>query len=153
MSAKDAVERAVLLLVSGLATEAVVEALVSKMGLSRKQAATAVKKAEKKIVIAANYDRTKELGTAIARLHDLYRRAVAIQDTKTALQIQRELNKLLDLYDRPAANAEPLDTGHEELARQYLIRLGLGDEATPLVELCRRAAAKILQLETSSTEK
>lgn len=142
------IDRAVLLLVSGLNLEAVVTTLREKLGIPPAAATAAAKKAEKKIILAANYDRTKELGTAIARLNDLYRRAVAIQDTKTALQIQREINRLLDLYDHPITSAEA-DTMDSEaaLARRYLQGLGLGDDGTPLPELCRRAAAKILNAE------
>lgn len=147
---QDLIDRAVLLLVSGLTLDAVTTTLQQKLGATPARAAAVAKKAEKKIVLAANYDRTKELGTAIARLNDLYRRAVAIQDTKTALQIQREINKLLDLYDRPApAAAEDLPDGEAELARRYLQGLGLGDDSTPLPELCRRAAAKILNANLS----
>ncbi|HOM18470.1 MAG TPA: hypothetical protein PLQ00_14160 [Thermoguttaceae bacterium] len=141
------IDQAILLLVSGLSAEAAANALQSKLGVSAAQAIAAAKEAEKKIILAANYDRTKELGTAISRLNDLYRRAVAIQDTKTALQIQRELNKLLDLYDHPmAAEMEHVDT--ESLSRSYLQGLGLGDADTPLPELCRRAAMKLIEYET-----
>lgn len=146
---QELIDRAVLLIVSGLSVEAAAGTLQSKLGVTAAKAAAAAKKAEKKIVLAANYDRTRELGTAIARLNDLYRRAVAIQDTKTALQIQREINKLLDLYDRPL----PTETGEtdeteQNLARRYLEGLGLGDAETPLAELCRRAAAKLLEVQT-----
>jgi hypothetical protein len=149
MEEHEAVERAVLLLVSGMSLEAAVETLKGKLGLSPRKAEAVAKKAQKKIVLAANYDKTQELGTAIARLNDLYRRAVAIQDTKTALAIQRELNKLLDLYDRPVS--ESASTNDDEtIAREYLIKLGLGDETTPLPELCRRAAARIIDLQIAA---
>lgn len=39
-----------------------------------------------------------ELGRALARLDDLYRRNMAIQDYKAALQVQRERSKLLGIY-------------------------------------------------------
>lgn len=147
---QDLIDRAVLLIVSGMTTEAAATTLHSKLGVTVTKAAAVAKKAEKKIVLAANYDRTRELGTAIARLNDLYRRAVAIQDTKTALQIQRELNKLLDLYDRPLpGEAGDVTDDEKALARRYLEGLGLGDAETPLAELCRRAAARILEVQTT----
>jgi len=147
-SDQELIDRAVLLIVSGMSVEAAAATLQSKLGVTAAKAAAVAKKAEKKIILAANYDRTKELGTAIARLNDLYRRAVAIQDTKTALQIQREINRLLDLYDRQMPAEDPAGTEFD--ARQYLIKLGLGDESTPLVELCRRAAARIIELQTAA---
>ncbi|HOM17357.1 MAG TPA: hypothetical protein PK777_08125 [Thermoguttaceae bacterium] len=147
-SEQEFLDRAVLLLVSGQPPESVRTILQEKMGLKAAQATAVVQKAEKKIFLAARYDRQKELGTAIARLHDLYRRATAIQDTKTALQVQRELNKLLDLYEQPASWVEGADANaEEEAARRYLVKLGLGDSRTGLPELCRRAAARILELE------
>jgi hypothetical protein len=141
------------MMVSGLSSDAVLAALTSKLGLTPAAAKATVEDAEKRIVLAANYDRTRELGTAIARLNDLYRRAVAIQDTKTALQTQRELNRLLNLYEPPAdatltqADADTI----EAHSRRYLDSLALGDASTPLPELCRRAAARILALESRKT--
>lgn len=151
MEDTQAVERAVLMLVSGMTLDATITTLKEKIGVAAKKAESIAKKAQKKIILAAHYDKTKELGTAIARLNDLYRRAVAIQDTKTALAIQREINKLLDLYDKPTDTAATDITDSEnELARRYLANLGLGDESTPLPELCRRAAAKIIALQATT---
>lgn len=47
---------------------------------------------------SAAFDRNTELGRAISRLHDLYSRSYRVQDFKTCLTIQRELNELLGLY-------------------------------------------------------
>lgn len=151
---QELIDRAILMIVSGLTVENTASTLVTKLGLTPAKAEAIAKKAEKRIVLAANYDRTRELGTAIARLNDLYRRAVAIQDTKTALQIQREINKLLDLYDRPIpAETEDLNDAAAALARRYLQGLGLGDDTTPLPELCRRAAAKLIEYEARNRSK
>ncbi len=81
-------------------------------------------------------------------LNDLYRRALAIQDTKTALAAQKELNKLLELYrlaGASAADGRRAVSAEIETARRHLTPLGLGDETTPLAELCRRAVLRVLR--------
>ena len=46
---------------------------------------------------AAELDTEIELGKAVARLNHLYQQTVKVQDFKTALQIQKEINKVLEL--------------------------------------------------------
>ena len=53
----------------------------------------------------ANPDIDLERGQASERLHMLFLSAMKIQDYKTALAVQKELNKLTRLYDRPAVAA------------------------------------------------
>ena len=57
-----------------------------------------VNQARKRITVAADYTRDEQLGKAVIRLDDLYAKSIAAQDTRTALQAQRELNRLLSLY-------------------------------------------------------
>jgi len=51
------------------------------------------------------YYRPREFGRAIARLHDLYKRAMKVMDFKAALAVQRELNGLLALHEPAAPQA------------------------------------------------
>jgi hypothetical protein len=44
------------------------------------------------------YDRQEELGRALFRLNTLFSKSMKIQDYKTALQAQKELNHLLGLH-------------------------------------------------------
>lgn len=150
---QEVLDKIVLLLVSG-ATRSVVEEAICKLGLVGELAASAIAEARMRIQIAARWDRNDQLGTALVRLNDIYRRALAAQDAKTALAVQKELNRLLDLY-RPSA-APPEKTGGERslpdssataeiaAARAYLVPLKLGDERTPLSELCRLAVLRII---------
>lgn len=46
---------------------------------------------------AASVDTDAEFGLAFVRLNDLYMDAKKVQDTRTALQVQKEINKLLAL--------------------------------------------------------
>lgn len=57
-----------------------------------------VARATELIRASAAFDRNTELGRAISRLHDLYSRSYRVQDFKTCLTTQRELNELLGLY-------------------------------------------------------
>jgi hypothetical protein len=117
-------------------------------------AASAIAEARLRILIAARWQRDEQLGTALVRLNDIYRRALSAQDAKTALAVQKELNRLLDLY-RPAAKPPPAAPGDrpsspaavDEMAaaRAHLAPLGLGNESTPLAELCRLAVLRILR--------
>lgn len=64
---------------------------------------------------AAELDAEIELGKAVARLNHLYQQTIKVQDFKTALQIQKEINKVLQLkvtaekMRTPQQNATPAD--------------------------------------------
>ena len=53
--------------------------------------------ATKEFDVLADVDRRVIAGMALARLNELYARSLRIQDFKTALAVQRELNKLTGL--------------------------------------------------------
>jgi hypothetical protein len=146
-------EKILLLIISGLPPSAIAEA-AEKLGLTADQVPKAIADAKTAILIAAQFDRREQTGAALVRLNDLYRRSLAAQDTKSALSSQREINKLLDLY-QPAEGtpgpdgtpaAEILTDEAEEVAaaRRHLEPLGLAAPATPLPELARLAVLRIL---------
>jgi hypothetical protein len=149
MSPSDAINQAVLLLVSGASDDAAVEACV-KHGLPRPDAKAAVIDARRRITVAADYNRIEEVGTAYIRLHDLYRRSVEADDVKSALAAQKELNKLLDLY--AGLQSDELEDVEDdasergiiaaELAavREHLLPLELAPEDYPIAEHARIAA-------------
>jgi hypothetical protein len=56
---------------------------------------------------AANIDPQAEAGKAIARLNHLYQEAIKCQDHKTALSIQKEINKMLALTLRGTPASKP----------------------------------------------
>ncbi len=87
----------------------------------------------------------EQIGQAVARLDAMFKAATAAKDSKTALQAQRELNRLLDLYTGPGRS----ESGGEEvtdLRRQldliagHLLPLKLADEGYPVEEHARLAA-------------
>jgi hypothetical protein len=101
----DALDKVILLVVSGLSAAAITTACTAKLQLQADQVPALIAEAQRRIVLAAAFDRTREIGTAITRLTDLYNRCLRVQDVKTALGAQREINHLLDLYrtETPAA--------------------------------------------------
>ena len=104
----QAIDKVVLLMVSGLSEQAVAGACQQKLGMTPAKAKAAIRRARKLITLAADYNRDEQIGKAVVRLEDLYSRSLRVQDTKTALAAQRELNKLLDLY-RPPGRADDAD--------------------------------------------
>jgi hypothetical protein len=114
-----------------------------------KQAEKAIAEAGKRIAIAANFDRAEQVGISIRRLHDLFTASVTLEDVKTALAAQKELNKLMDLYagakiesGKPAADNSDAE---RELATvvAHLAPMDIAKEGTPAGELARIAAAII----------
>lgn len=121
---KEVIDKIVLLLVSGLARSSIEEA-AHKLGLDGESAASAIAEARTRIQIAAHWEPEEQMGTALVRLNDIYRRALAVQDAKTALAVQRELNRLLDLYRAPreptarqAAKATKADNQRSRISRR-----------------------------------
>ncbi len=114
-------------------------------------ATEAVKKAAKKITTAADYNRTKEAGTAYFRLNDIYKKALKSADIKTALAAQKEISKLIGLYGGVVQNMAS-DDGESDITDsqaeltaigKHLLPLGLAPDDYPLKEHARIAAEKI----------
>ena len=82
---------------------------------------------------------------AIRELDSLYQQAQVDGDIKAALAVRKELHKLHGLYQAPDRTDEP-DGESEALAviRGHLEPLGLAPEGTPVEELARLAALRIL---------
>lgn len=141
---QDVLDKLVLLLVSQVAGPALDEA-AARLGVPAEKIPDTIAEARRRLTVAADYSRDEQIGTAFVRLNDLYRRSLAVQDVKTALAAQRELNKLLHLY--PVKGTDTAPAGGTAAARACLVALGLGPDDTDLAELCRRAAARIVELE------
>jgi hypothetical protein len=144
----EQIDKIVLFLTAGYRVDAIIAQCVKSFGVDEEQARKLVDEARRKITVAADYAREEQLGTAITRLNDLYSKSVASQDTRTALQAQRELNRLMGLYA-----AAPMDSGggDDDAARRldliagYILPLKLTDERYPVEEHARVAAEIIRQ--------
>jgi len=152
--------RVILLLASLQDRAAVAEACRSKLEIPDGQVDATIEEARRQITLAADYHRNQELGRAITRLNDCYERSLKIQDVKTALAAQKEINKLLDLYRPTDGPVDPdRETTHDqavdELAevRDHLAPLGLADDETSTVELARLAVAAICEHDARNSDK
>ena len=137
-------DRIVLLLTNGMSVEAA-EGYCVKQGQDLDAARRTVADARQRITVAADYARDEQLGKAVMRLDDLYAKSIAAQDTRTALQAQRELNRLLCLYSAGERGQNVADGSDEaaqrlELIAGYLLPLRLTDERYPVEEHARMAS-------------
>lgn len=141
------IEQIVLLMIGGLSDALLHTAAVEKLKMTPEKAAAAINEARRVITIAADYNRHEQLGKAVKRIDALYSTSVKMQDAKTALACQRELNKLLSLYEPTAVipPTKPTEENAEAKAiRLHLVPLGLASESAPLAEHCRIAALKLI---------
>lgn len=150
MNDREVIDRLVLMLVSGVTPESAERAAVEKMGIAIRTAKRLIRKARQSITLAAGFNRDDEIGTAYLRLNDLFSRALKTQDTKTALAAQRELNRLMALYEQPPAEADDggadaHETQELDLIRQHLLPLQLAPDTYPLHEHARIAADLVRQ--------
>jgi hypothetical protein len=138
-------DRILLLLVNGMSVEAA-EGYCLQQGMDLETAKRLVAEARQRITVAADYTREEQLGLAVRRLEDLYSKSIAAKDTRTALQAQREINRLLGLYAPKSPAAEEPAGGSDDGARrlalidQYLRPLELTDDRYPTEEHARVAA-------------
>ena len=88
----------VLLIVSLADRAKVAEAAIEKLGIGPSEVHVAISEAYERIRQAARWANDKALGESITRLNDLYERALRVQDVKSALAAQKELNKLRNTY-------------------------------------------------------
>ena len=142
-------DRIVLLLINGMSTEAATGFCIQQ-GQSPDEAPRIVEEARKRITVAADYTRDEQLGKAVMRLEDLYAKSMAAKDIRTALQAQRELNRLLSLYaDTRQSESGEDDSDAGELRKQlnliasYLVPLKLAEPSYPVEEHARLAAETI----------
>ncbi len=162
----DPIEKAQLLLIRGASAIDVQRALV-KDGMSMDQAGQIVADARRAIVVTADYNRDEELGRAKQQLEDLYRRCLRSAcnacgrgaDEKTALNVRKELSRLLGLAqpggggrklleaaaDAGAAIGDDISAVREQLdlIGSYLRPLGLVEATYPVSEHARAAAEMI----------
>mgnify|MGYP000151929405 CR=1 FL=1 len=146
-----ALDKVLLLMVSGLSAGELASACTSKLGVQAADVDALIASARRKLTVAAEFNRDEKIGEAVTRLNDLYARAIRATDLKTSAMVQRELNKLLGLYwrpreDTPKPGAEPGESPEaKELAviREHLEPLNLAPKGHPIREIARIAAEAI----------
>ncbi len=103
------VDAVLLLMVSGLTQADLEAAAIEKLGIDASDVVAVIAAARRRLKDAADFDQAERLGEAIVRLTDIYARCVRSQDLRTALQAQKELNRLLDLHGSRAAKSGDVD--------------------------------------------
>lgn len=114
-----------------------------------------IAEARKRITVAADYTRDEQLGKAIMRMEDLYAKCMASGDLRSAIQAQKELNRLLALYETNSQkNLEGQMTEREKVLQEqldvissYLKPLKLVSEDYPVFEHARVAANRLWDLD------
>ena len=143
-------EKIVLLMASGMTGDELKDA-AGKLEITTDDVEKVIRDARRKIHKAAKVNQAQAIGTALARLNDIYRRALQANDGRTALQAQKELNKLQDLYHGPTKSSttstDKASNIELEKIKAHLIPLALADGSYPLAEHARLAAELIRQLQ------
>lgn len=87
------------LLVSGATRQQILQYVAKKTDwkLADRQVDNYIAKATERITAAGKTRREEELGKAVLRLQQLYFMCLTLQNFQTALNVQREINKLLGL--------------------------------------------------------
>ncbi len=143
----DRIQQVILWMVSGLSEKGLRDAAEGKLGLGPSEVPELLAEARRRLTVAAEYNRDEMIGTALTRLNDIYGRCVRSEDWAKALQAQKEINRLADLYAKQApedvAGGGEDGSGELEGIAQHLLPLGLLSEEYPLSEHARVAAERI----------
>lgn len=163
-------ERVLLWMVSGMSGTALESAVVGKFEIEPDEAKAIIADARRRLTLAAEYNRDEMIGTALARLNDLYGRCIREQgdpqsnaqsdrqNKMMALNVQREINRLAGLYEKPGADrasSDVDDSAAEELeaVAGHLLTLKLAGKVYPLREHARLAVQRIVLLTAKLDEK
>ena len=142
-------DQVLLFLVAGTRADAVETYCVGPGKQTPEQAKIIIAEARKRLTIAATFNRDEQFGKAISRLEDLYSKSITAADIRSALQAQRELNRLLNLYSdnrTTEANAGDLEMLRQlDLVSTALLPLNLVAADYPIEEHAR-VAAEVIRL-------
>ena len=133
--------------------ELVQRACVEKLGFSEVDAKATVEKALQEITLAADFDRREQIGKAVIRLEDIYEKSMKIQEQKTALSTQKEINKLLALYSKDEDRQGESNTNTEELARirDQIQPFQTQNSDVPVAEMVRLLLLDYMRLKQNAT--
>lgn len=150
LSPKALLGQALLEILNGMTKEKV-KSYLEGQGASRRSASKILRDARRRISVAAEFDHVEQLGKAVMRLEQIYAATMAAKDTKTALQTQREINRLTGLYSESVQGGSGDGADVAELRRQlnliasYLLPLKVAHDSYPLEEHAR-VAGEIIRL-------
>jgi len=129
------------------------------LGISKADLPIVLAEARSMILSAAKRDRKAQAGMSISRLNDLYSRCLREGDLPTALAVQKDMNRLDDLYNADPATDDDVAGDADELRDQtkaalaYLLPLKLADADRPLSEHARLAVGRVVELESQLSQR
>ena len=145
-----ALDAVIALFVKGFRPERIAELLAADKSATIAAAAVTayIDEARRLVTLAADYDRDEELGRAIRRFHEIYADASTAKEHRCRIDAQKELCRLMRLYDDPEAAGATRGTTAAEADLErivgYLAPLDLAPTNTPPAELVRLAVEEIL---------
>ena len=153
----EVLDAIVLLIVSGTSENNIASICVERFGIKGELAQKKITEAKTQITVAADFNRQDEVGTAYIRLNDLYTRSLNGDDVKTALASQKELNKLLSLYEPEHGSVLALGVGEDGLGEldvvaSHLLPLALASAEYPISEHARIAASFIRKMDRKNDQ-
>lgn len=144
------IERVSELIVSGLTTRQVQKYVAEKhadWNATPKDVMGYVRAAQRLVGKAASVDLKSKTGMAIKRLETIFAMSLRVNDTKTALATQKEINRMHGLaeiagknFNRDAERETMEARRTAEAIRAYLVPLQLAPEHVPIEEHARLAA-------------
>ena len=128
--------------------------MTEKLKVDQKDVKKIIELCRRKIRLAADFDAEEALGRGLTRLNILYEKCVKVQDFKTALGVQKELNKLQAIYQKrkeeeePTIRAEIVDETGEKV-REILnsIRPESTPENAPITEIAKAIVRRQIEIE------
>lgn len=155
------VDQVVLAMVKGKARDELRAHCLGPLGMGEAEVEAVIAEARRRITVCADYDRAEQIGMAMRRCERIIEVALTETtltpaNTNAALAAQREINKLLGLYDDPSPEKSKHGAGATDPAaeleaiRGHLMPLELVDPAYPLSEHARVAAINVLRARASS---
>ncbi|MDR1382786.1 MAG: hypothetical protein LBJ67_02900, partial [Planctomycetaceae bacterium] len=108
----SALNDVIVLLVTSRDSASVMEYCTKNYGLKASDSEKLVKEAQKRIVLAADYDRREEIGRAVIRFDAIYEECIKSSDSKTALSANIGKCRLLGLYEKEG-QVDRTDVGND----------------------------------------
>lgn len=105
------IQRVYEMLLSAESRPAIIQYAAEKWQISPRQTDTLIKRATEEIGKRADTIKNRELGRSLARLNLLYNKASRLQDYTLALNIIKETNKLLALYEPQVKHVDLTSSG------------------------------------------
>lgn len=144
---RDAKARTVVLTLND--DELAATVIAPRFGLTIDEARALIVQIKEELKERSAGDRKEKLGEALAKLAETYKIAIQTQDATRALQVVKEQNKILGLYNQFVDTKERKSDAEKDAARAVLLSAAPEKEDAPLDELARAVVYKLIATETA----